>query len=88
VVFKLCAAELCGAVRNSKGATIFCRQYEIFEFFYRNLADFSFKRCMLFTIKKFAHLLEVPRAKKFENHWVGMMNQKRKSMDTHLDFMI
>jgi hypothetical protein len=41
VVFKLCAAALWGAVRNSKGAANFFRQYEILQFFYRNLADFS-----------------------------------------------
>ncbi len=31
VVFKLCAAALLGAVRNSKGAAKFFRQYEIFK---------------------------------------------------------
>jgi hypothetical protein len=66
VVFKLCASALKGAVRNSKGAVRnskgavrnskgvanFFRQNEIFEFFYRNLADFSIKNgLMLFIIK-------------------------------------
>jgi hypothetical protein len=52
VVFKLCAAALRGAVRNSKGAANFFRQNEIFEFFYRNLGDFSIKNgSMLFIIK-------------------------------------
>jgi hypothetical protein len=41
VVFKLCAAALWGAIRNSKGAGNFFRQYKIFKSFYRNLADFS-----------------------------------------------
>jgi hypothetical protein len=40
VVFKLCAAALWGA------AKIF-RQYEIIKTFYRNLADFSIKCCLM-----------------------------------------
>jgi hypothetical protein len=47
VVFELCAAALWGAVRNSKGAAKFFRQYEIIKTFYRNLADFSIKSCLM-----------------------------------------
>jgi hypothetical protein len=52
VVFKLCAAALRGAARNSKGAANFFRQLEILQFFHQNLADFSFKSCLMFFIVK------------------------------------